>query len=424
MASVCCDPNGLKRVLFTGLDRRRRTIRLGKCPKRDADTFARHVENILSAARSRNAVEPTTADWLGEIPDAIHEKLVAAELVKPRRNAASVQLGRFLDSYLAKRADLKGGTRVFISHTIRNLKDFFGSERPLGDISAGDADEFGRYLVKAKLAPATVCRRLSLAKSLFRAAVRHKLIAENPFADAKTATKSNPERQRYIDRETITKIIDAAPDAEWRLLIALARFGGVRVPSEAVTLRWCDVNWTEDRLTIRSPKTEHIAGKASRQIPLFAELRPFLEDVLELVGEHSEFVFDKLRRDAAQHETGWKAVNLRTQFTKIIGRAGFKPWPRLWVNLRSSCETDLVHRFPAHVTAAWLGHTPEIAQQHYLQVLPAHFAEAAQKAAQSVSDSRGYDPTAGDRNAKTPANAGVRTVGMGGTGFEPVTSTV
>ncbi|MDZ4686037.1 MAG: phage integrase SAM-like domain-containing protein [Planctomycetaceae bacterium] len=216
MASVCCDPNGLKRVLFTGLDRKRRAIRFGKCPKRDAESYARHIENILAAARSRNAVDPATADWLGEIPDDIHEKLAAAGLVKPRRHAASIQLGRFLDSYLAKRSDLKGGTRVFISHTIRNLKDFFGAERPLVEISAGDADDFGRFLIKAKLAPATVCRRLSLAKSLFRAAVRHKLIAENPFADAKTATKSNPERQRFIDRETITKIIDTAPNAEWR----------------------------------------------------------------------------------------------------------------------------------------------------------------------------------------------------------------
>ncbi len=73
------------------------------------------------------------------------------------------------------------------------------------------------------------------------------------------------------------------------------------------------------------------------------------------------YVFTKLRRDAAQHATGWKAVNLRSQFTKIIKRAEVLPWPRLWVNLRSSCETELVQRFPAHVTAAWLGHTPDIA---------------------------------------------------------------
>ena len=196
------------------------------------------------------------------------------------------------------------------------------------------------------------------------------------------------------------------------------------MPSEAVTLKWSDVDWSEGRLTIHSPKTEHIVGKATRQVPLFAELRPFLEDVQELVGSRPEFVFDKLRRDASQHETGWKAVNLRTQFTKIIRRAGFEPWPRLWVNLRSSCETELVQRFPAHVTAAWLGHTPEIAQQHYLQVLPGHFQQAAQKAAQSVSDLTSYDATAGDGNAKTPVFAGVSTVGMGGTGFEPVTSTV
>ena len=67
------------------------------------------------------------------------------------------------------------------------------------------------------------------------------------------------------------------------------------------------------------------------------------------------------------------ATNLRTTFTRIITRAGLKPWPRLFHNMRASCATDWVERFPNHVVAAWLGHSPLISSQHYLQVRDAHF---------------------------------------------------
>ncbi len=66
---------------------------------------------------------------------------------------------------------------------------------------------------------------------------------------------------------------------------------------------------------------------------------------------------------------------------KIIRRAGFEPWPRAWNNLRASRATELAEEFPGPVAAAWLGHTEEIADAHYRQVLPDHFAKAVKKAA-------------------------------------------
>ncbi len=58
---------------------------------------------------------------------------------------------------------------------------------------------------------------------------------------------------------------------------ALSRFGGLRCPSEHVTLTWEDVDWERSRIRIHSPKTEHHEGKESRVIPIFPELRPHLE---------------------------------------------------------------------------------------------------------------------------------------------------
>lgn len=71
---------------------------------------------------------------------------------------------------------------------------------------------------------------------------------------------------------------------------------------------------------------------------------------------------------------------------KIIRRAGFEPWPRAWNNLRASRATELAEDFPGHVAAAWLGHTEEIADAHYRQVLPSHFDKATQNPTQTATE--------------------------------------
>ena len=50
---------------------------------------------------------------------------------------------------------------------------------------------------------------------------------------------------------------------------------------------------------------------------------------------------------------------------------------KLWQNLRASCATDLADEFPEHVLTKWLGNTPKIAKEHYLQVTDEHWRRAA-----------------------------------------------
>jgi hypothetical protein len=50
------------------------------------------------------------------------------------------------------------------------------------------------------------------------------LVPENVFTDLKASGPANKDRQFHIGRDVIHRVIEAAPDAEWRLLIALSRF--------------------------------------------------------------------------------------------------------------------------------------------------------------------------------------------------------
>ena len=112
-------------------------------------------------------------------------------------------------------------------------------------------------------------------------------------------------------------------------------------------------------------------------------------------------------RAAAIGEKGWMNCNLRTQFGRLIRRAGLTPWPRLLHNLRASRETELAAEFPLHVVTRWLGNTPRIAMKHYLQVTEDDFARAAGKATASpesaASDAKPAAPTPNPAAADVPA---------------------
>ena len=77
---------------------------------------------------------------------------------------------------------------------------------------------------------------------------------------------------------------------------------------------------------------------------------------------------------------------------KIIRRAGLKPWPKLFQNLRSTRETELADQFPIQVVCDWIGNTEAIAAKHYLQVTEDHFARAVGQGAPKGGQKEGQHP--------------------------------
>ena len=119
-----------------------------------------------------------------------------------------------------------------------------------------------------------------------------------------------------------------------------------------------------------SPKTEHHLGGASRLVPIFPELRPYFDLAWERAA-CAEHVISRYRSTEA---------NLRTQFSKIVVRAGLDPWPKIFHNLRATRQTELEDHFPSHVVCALIGNSPQIARKHYLQITDDHFQRAVRPA--------------------------------------------
>ena len=376
MASLSREPNGRRRIQFV-LHRKRQSIRLGKVSQRTAEAIKIRVEHLVAASITGHPFDDETARWVVGLGDALRDKLAAVGLVSRRE---STTLGPFLTGYVESRRDVKAATVLTYGHTVRNLIAYFGPGKLLRDITPGGADGWRIDLVQQKLVDVTVRRRSAVAKQFFKAAVRKELLAVNPFADLVASTRGNPERMYFVSRAEITRVLDSCPDAEWRIVFALARYGGLRVPSEIFALRWEHIDWGRGRFTVHSSKTEHHEGKATRQTPLFPELLPFLHESFEQAEPGSEHVVVRLQRG-----------NLHAYAHQIIRRAGLEPWPKTFQNLRSTRETELVEEFPAHVVCAWLGNSQPVAAKHYLQVTDEHFERAARAPAQAVQNRVQHD---------------------------------
>ena len=377
MASVTNRPNGHRWVQFVDPAGRRQTLRLGKETKKNADEVCRRVERLLAAKLTGDSVDRQTATWLKSIEGKIRNRLVRVGLAEP--SAGRMRLGEWIDKYIESRSDIKGNSLANYQRTRRSLVDFFGVDRSLESITKGDAEDWRIWLAtksnrrdknRQNLADETVRRRSGRAKQFFNAAIKRGLIESNPFEDLIGTQRGNPKRQHFVHASVIYDCIEHAPDTQWRTIIALCRFGGLRCPTEVLGLKWSDVDLPGGKMTIYAPKTAHCSSGGVRACPIFPELRPYLEDADELAEPGTVHVITRYRDIKA---------NLRTTFQKIIGRAGHQPWPRLFQNLRATRETELMAKYPAKDVAAWLGNSVPVAMLHYAMATAESFERAIQE---------------------------------------------
>lgn len=383
MASLSTDKQGNRTIfVYVPPDGIRKAIRLGRVPLKNAESFQRHVEALAAAKALGDSPSVAVAEWFGSLDDAMAARVAATGLIPPRAKPEPTAIGNATAAYIARRTDAKPRTTNNLEQSRGWLLKYFGESRSLAEIQPGDADEFRLWLLE-RLGENTVRRHCGRAKQIFRAFVRKGLLQSNPFGDMKgCGVVPNKARDYFVTADEARKVLEACPGTQWKLLFALARWGALRIPSEASRLTWRDVDWERGRLTIRSPKTEHIEGKDSRVIPLFPEIRKHLDAAYAEAPERAERVLSLPALKAGG------SANLRTQMHRIIEAAGLEPWAKTFHNLRASRETELAQSFPLHVVVAWCGNSQPVAMNHYLRTTDADFERAIappESAAKSVA---------------------------------------
>jgi integrase len=449
MASIANDKGGRKRILFMDPagSGKRKTIRLGKATRGQAEKFKDKVQSLIAAVIT-GTTDDEVSRWVAGLPDTAHEKLVAVGLAKSRQPAPVVPSKTLGDLYTAffQTINVKPSTMVAYKQGADGLKEYFGESKPLNEITPLDAARWQQSLRDKGLAEATVAKRTIVAKQLFARAVDWEMIDKTPLKSLRSGSQTNKAREFYVSEEVSQRILTACPNAEWRAIFVLARYGGLRCPSEVLRLKWSDINFETNRIVVTSLKTARHKGHESRVTPLFPELRKPLLDLFAVAEEEWGRRISDPAHQGPPPSFGAQPVisayrkssaNLRTQFGRILERASITPWPRLIHNLRATRANELCRLHPSHVASAWLGHSEEVANEHYRNVNEADFAKAvavpAEKAAQIAAQQTGEQPGMGGKSAASadenqsefpdhsePCET-MQLVGMGAPGFEPGT---
>ncbi len=117
----------------TDTDGKRQTLRLGKVTKKNAEEVSRRVEYLLAAKISGDSIDASTSAWIRGLEGNIRDRLAKLGLADPR--AKRMQLGEFLDKYIADRGDVKASTITTYEKAKKNLIDYFKADRRLETIT-------------------------------------------------------------------------------------------------------------------------------------------------------------------------------------------------------------------------------------------------------------------------------------------------
>lgn len=266
------------------------------------------------------------AEWVAGLEPQLATKLARVGLMPELDTKPMATLGESLEAWHASReGDYKPASLPNWRQVINALKEFLGADNPLREVTPAKAEDFRQSMLAANLRPTTIHKRLQHARMFFEHARRQGMVDSNPFEFVRHRPGDASERRAYVPVADVERAIEHAPNGALKLLVALSRYAGLRVPSEALSLRWQDVDWERRRLTVPSPKTEHIAGRAYRVIPQFPEIRPYLEAAWDQAPDGAEYIFPEEYRRRAQGPDGWANVNLRTALLRVLRNAGLEP---------------------------------------------------------------------------------------------------
>ncbi len=336
--------------------------------KVEAERIFRFVSELESGHKYGVPMSPVTVDWLRTISDRLRVRLAQIGLIQGFHAATLEQL---TTQYLGT----KPNEHSLHRRTVANLLAYFGESQLISEIRRPDCVKFRVWLSTDGKAPerglstATIARRIKCAREVFSLAIDREWISRNPFKGVEVGTQTNSDRSFYVTEDLAHKIIARLPDTESKLVFALGRFAGFRLPSESEDLRWSDINWKTGVMTFRVRKLAHNPRHRVRSCPIFKQLRPYLEAAYLEADDKAVFVCPRMN--------GWgKSANsmFTKQLRKSLAEMKVDPWERLLANLRASCSTDIRKRRGTKAESVWLGHSEQIALDHYDMVTDADWA--------------------------------------------------
>jgi hypothetical protein len=270
--------------------------------------------------------------------------------------SVSATLGDLIRLHEPSIQDKKFLTRQKYMEWYREMEKFFGSDRSLGEIGKTDAERMRSWCLSKrfrKLSTATVARGVRMCRTIFQFGVDSGLMLRNPFYKVKCGSDVNVQRQEYVERSRVMRVVEACSSEEDRFVLLLARFAGLRIPSEIRYMKFGD--FTGDRFSVH-PDTK----TGPREVPFFEELRESFERLRK----------GRLKEDLIFPCNYAEMRGYRPRILRSMVTIGEKGWEKLFVNLRSSCITDFVMLGCNDKTLdSIFGNSSFVRFRHYVQFL-------------------------------------------------------
>lgn len=374
MATLSEFPKKHWRIQYVDLEGKRQTLRLGKCSKSSAEIVRHRLGLLIAARRLSVAVDADTLSWLNSVGEPLRSRLARTGLtgldVAVKRDRGLV--ADFLRDYVSKRKEVvKPGTVIMWNTAIRDFCRTLPDKLTLSQLDATHGMAWLDSMRSSGLSSTTQHQRMTVVRQMIDYAVAGKRIASNPLSSIKiqkTKSIANVE----VPRETIDTLLPQLT-LTWQAIVVLARYGGLRCPSEVLSLRWEHVDMRNRVMMVPEPKNERQPGRGVRKCPLFPEIF----EVFMRIKRTSEYVVDigdDIRHAAKRH--GWRDSHLRTELRKLLIGLGITPWPRLFHSMRASRQTELEREFGRTAACAWIGNSERVAEAHYLMVTSSDWQRA------------------------------------------------
>src|SRR5579862_7468881 len=192
----------------------------------------------------------------------------------------------YFSKYFDSRMDLHPNTRTRYAVSRRALERVFGGMR-LPDITGARIEEYKTSRRKGGTGPAGLNRDLSLLRQVLQHAKKERYVAQNPLGDREHFLDERKERlqAKPFTVEEEQRLL-AVATGYLRPLLMMLLDTGLRPNAEALPLKWSDVDFEREMITVIASKTT--AGL--RTVPMTTRLKAELLRWKKLTG-NSEFVF-------------------------------------------------------------------------------------------------------------------------------------
>jgi integrase len=161
------------------------------------------------------------------------------------------------------------------------------AERPMRQIRNSDVESWIKRMDAAGLAPGTVKTRFVNVRSVFRAAVRDKVIGSDPTDGVRLPRRRRADAAMSIPAPEEVGQLLAAADERFRPFIALCAFAGLRL-GEAAGLQLGDIDFLRKRLKVSRQVQRGGAGTVVVRPPKYGSERAvYLADgLLEMLAQY------------------------------------------------------------------------------------------------------------------------------------------